>query len=131
MKMWWRSMQKPSEVSELIKLVADLTRNLQAQSDKILELASEKDRQIRMVLESKFVPYVQMIPERREKPSEPDNIEHLADVSEMSEEVAEAEVERATKRERDATAVLDQYLQEEFQSIAQEHAEVHGEKVQA
>jgi len=129
--MWWPFTQKPSEVSELIKLVSDLTRHQQLQSDKILELAREKDRQIKMVLESKFIPYVQMMPPRAEKPSEPDSIEHLADVSEMSEETAEAEVERATRREREATANLEESLRQEYESIAQEHAEAHGQKAQA
>jgi hypothetical protein len=125
MKTWFNFTRKPSEVSELISLVADLAKNLQKQSETILELAREKDRQIKMVLESKFQPFVQMMPPRVEQPREPESFEHLADVSEMSEATADAEMERATKREREADASLEEALREEFQSIAQEQAEAH------
>jgi hypothetical protein len=95
------------------------------QSEKLLELAQQKDAQIRMVLESKFQPFVQMMPPRIEQTRQPESFDHLADVTEMSEEVAEAEMERATRREREATAALEESLREEYQAIAQEQAEAH------
>lgn len=132
MKKSSRSTRKPSELTELLNVVLKLTAELQAQSEsnrktseKLLEALTERDAQIRLVLESKFQPMIQMVPTRTEPKQEPDSIEHLADVSEVSEASAEAEMVKSTKAFNQASATLEQDLTVEFTELAREHAQSH------
>jgi len=132
MKIRWPFTRKQSETLKLLETVSNLAGELAAQSqanrafaEKLLALAAEKDAQIKLVLESKFQNYVQMMPARPAEPREPESIEHLSDVSEMSEVSAEEQVEKSTKRERDADEALEAALRGEFEELSKEHAEAH------
>jgi hypothetical protein len=137
--MWpFKRTPKPSETAELLKtvtkLAAEVALNSEANrkmSEKLLELAASKDAQIKLVLESKFQQYVVMAPARDTPAQEPESFEHLADVSEMSEQTAEDEVEKATARQRKADEELEQALRGEYEELAAEHEASHGKEPQA
>lgn len=138
MKMWWPFTRKPSETSLLCLTITKLAAEIQLQSEsnrkmseKLLAAVTEKDAQIKLVLESKFQQYVVQSPARETPKQEPESIEHLSDVSEMSEASAEAEVIKNTKASNQADTELEALLLEEFEEIAQEHAEAHGQQAQA
>lgn len=132
--MWpWKRTPKPSETSQLCQAITDLAKELRAQSQsqrelsaRLLDLVSEKDAQIKVVLESKFQHYVTAFPPRIEKPAEPENIEHLADVSEVSEQAAEDAMITSTTKSNQATTELEKQLRDDFLELAQEHAEHAG-----
>lgn len=131
--MWpWKRTPKPSETSLLCLTITKLAAELQAQSEshrklseKLLTLAEEKDKQIKLVLESRFEERVEMWPPRVTPPQILDNPEHLSDVSEMSESETEKEMEKVTARQREADSALEASLKEELADIAREHAEAH------
>ena len=137
--MWpFKRTPKQSETSLLLATVSSLAAEMVAQSEssrristELLARLTERDAQIRMVLESKFQQYVTMAPARTEKPQEPESTEYLADVSEMSEASAEAMVEKNTRDSKAADETLKDALAEEFEALAVEHAEAHRETVQA
>lgn len=137
--MWpFKRTPKQSELSLLANSLTKLSAEVIAQSEanrkmseKLLDLAASKDAQIKLVLESKFQQYVVMAPARDIPPPVPESYEHLADVSEMSEQTAEDEVEKATARQKKADEELEQALRANFDELAAEHATSHGEEPQA
>lgn len=138
---FWKRTPKPSETALLLSAVTHLTAQVISQaesqrkmSEKLLAAVEEKDNQIRMVLESKFQPYVTVLPERKDKPQEQEDPQYLSDVIEMSEQSAEAEVIKATTAYNNAETELakqlawtPEELEEGFQDLAKEHAEAHRE----
>ena len=119
---------KPSSESAILATLNSVVAELAASrklTEKVIELAAQKDAQIKLVLESKFQNYVVMHPARPKAEEIPETFEHLADVSEVSANAAEDEMEASTAAQRKADAALEAALAEEFTKIAAEHAEAH------
>jgi hypothetical protein len=122
---FWKRTPKPSESPALHEIIREQSKALASLSQQLALLLAERDAQIRLVLESKFQPYVQMMPARETPKVEPDPIEHLADVSEMTEESAETEAVKATTRYNAAEAEFQKQLDAELEDLQKEHEEAH------
>ena len=128
---FWNRTPKPSETSLLCHTITKLAAELSAQSEANRELAkhllatiSEKDQQIKLVLESKFEQRVIAFPARPQIVAEPESLEHLSE-TEMSAESIDAAIEQDNRRYESATNTLAEELSQEFAEIAREHLEAH------
>lgn len=136
--MWpFKGTPKPSETSLLCSTITELATELRLQaesyrklSEKLLDMNSEKDSQIRLVLESKFQQYV-VSPTVGAIQGEPESTEYLADVSEMSEASAEIQAAKDTKRYNVASEEFEKELEAEFLELAAEHENSHRQGAEA
>jgi len=129
---FWKRTPQPSEVEQLCNTIRDLAKEVIAQSaangqltQKLLAALSEKDAQIRSVLDSQFQQRVTVFPPRPQPPSYPGNIQDLNDVSEMSEESAKELIDQVNANYKNATDRMEEEFKKEFLSIATEHEEDH------
>lgn len=123
---FWNRTPKPSVTSLLCLTITKLAAELSAQVEANRELAkhllatiSEKDQQIKLVLESKFEQHVIAFPAAPRPRIEPEDLQHLSE-TEMSPESTQAAVHQDTKAYQNATAELEKQLAEEFAEIAKE-----------
>lgn len=137
--MWrWKSTKKQSETSLLTSTIEMLAAELRQQSEsqrklseKLLDLVTERDAQIRLVLESKFEQRIVMQPARQEAREEPADTAYLQDVTEMAKESTVIGVDKDSKAYTEATAELETELSREFEELAAEHTAAHGQEAQA
>jgi hypothetical protein len=128
---FWNRTPKPSETSLLCLTITKLAAEISAQSEANRELAkhllatiSEKDEQIKLVLESKFEQRVIAFPATPRPRIVPEDFQHLSE-TEMSPESTQAAVDSDNKAYQKATEDLEKDLAEEFAQIFREHTEAH------
>ena len=129
---FWKRTPQPSEVEQLCNTIRDLAKEVIAQSaangqltQKLLAALSEKDAQIRSVLDSQFQQRVTLFPPRPQPVIAPEDLEHLSDVTEMSEQATKEALEQSDRGYQQATVELKSALGEELAEIMREHEEAH------
>jgi hypothetical protein len=128
---FWNRTPKPSETSLLCLTITKLAAELSAQSEANRELAkhllatiSEKDQQIKLVLESKFEQRVVSYPVYTGIKREPEDLSSLSE-TEMSAESTQAAIDQDNERYETASKTLAEELSREFAELAKEHVEAH------
>lgn len=133
--MWFRKRTpKPSETELLLGTISQLATEVKEQSaaqrdlsSKLFGLLTERDAQLRIMLESRFESRIEMYPPKPPIVQQPEDTQHLEDVTGISEASATHLVEKDTAAYNKATETLEEDLEVEFAILATEHQAHHRE----